>query len=175
MLKRLKSREKLAVAGGATLLFLFLIYQFVILPVQDRSELLERLIPGKERDLQEIIRLKNEYEDLKKRGSKKASNISKKGGGAVTLSYLEDLAKKAGLKSSIQYMKPLGKVTSGNYLQNSMEIKFAKIYVDGLVGFLYDVENSKRPLKIMELNILTNKRDPSYIDVKIQIASFELI
>jgi len=67
----------------------------------------------------------------------------------------------------------LGKVKSGDYVQHSIEIKLSKIPLEGLVRLVYDIENSERDLRITELEILTNKRDSSYIDVKIQITSFE--
>jgi len=174
-MKTLNRREKIIVMSGAPLLVVFLIYQFVVSPVADRMKLLDRIIPKKELELKEIINLKNEYKALKISNGQKDKRIKKKGKGTVTLSYLEDLAKNAGLKNNIKHMKPLGKVESGNYMQNSIEIKLSKIPMERLVKFMFDIKNSKRTLKIMELNILTNKKDSSYLDVKIQIASFELI
>ena len=172
-MKRLKDREKIMIVCGVTLLGLLLVYRFVLLPMGDRMELLDGLLPKKEKELQEIIHLKNTYEALKLGGSQRVQRIKGGGEGAVTLSYLEDLAKNADVKNNIQHMKPLGKVKSGDYVQHSIELKLSKIPMEGLVRLLYDIENSERDLRITELNILTNKRDSSYIDVKIQITSFE--
>ena len=161
------------IAGGLALLVLLLIHRFVILPAGERLELLEDVLPKKESELQEILRLKSEYEILQSGSSQRVKRIEGEGEGAVTLSFLEDLAKNANLQKKIQHMKPLGKVKSGNYVQNSIEIKLSKIDMEGLVKLLYDIENSNRDLQITELDITTNKRDVSSVDVKIQITSFE--
>jgi hypothetical protein len=173
-MKGLKGREKIVVIGGILLLVLFLFYQFVISPAKDRLTLLDRLIPQKESELKEVIYLKNEYEYLKKSNLKKGKE-AKEEKGVVTLSYLEGLAGKAGLKSNIKYMKPLGESKSGRYLQNSIDIKLANVPLVKLVNFLYEIENSARALRIVGLSILTNKRDPSILDIAIQITSFETI
>ena len=171
-MKNLKRREKIIVVSGVTLLTFFLIFQFVVSPVQDRTELLERIIPKKEQELGEIMRMKNEYDALKRSGSQKVKMVGE-GKGTVTLSYLEGLAEKAGLKKSIRHMKPLGKFKGEGYVENSMEIKLSQIPIDHLVRFLYDIEYSKRPVRITELDIWINKKDMSTLDAKIQIASFE--
>lgn len=175
MTTRLKRREKIVVVGGIALLIFFLVYQFVILPIENRVELLERIIPKKEKELHETVSLKNEYETLGSGGNQKIKKTERKGKSTVTLSYLEDLAQRAGLKDNIQYMKPLSKSKSGRYLQNSMEIKLLKVPAEGLTRFLYDIEKSDRPLSVTELDIRTNKRDSSYLDVRVQITSFELV
>jgi len=54
-----------------------------------------------------------------------------------------------------------------------MEIKLSRIPIESLVRFLYDIENSKKPVKVRELDILINKRDFTTLDAKIQIVSFE--
>ncbi len=171
-MKRLNRREKIMVASGAALLAFFFVFQFVVSPVLDRLDLLDRIIPKKEQELAEIIQLKNEYDALKRSGRQTARRVGK-GEGTVTLSYLESLAEKAGLKKNIRYMKPLGKSKGEGYLENSMEIKLSRIPIEQLVRFLYDIENSKKPVKVTELDILINKRDVSTLDAKIQIASFE--
>ena len=171
-MKSLNRREKLLIVSGIALLTLFCMYQFVISDARDRSKLLERIIPEKEQELEEILQLKKEYDALKRRGSQK-TKIMGEGKGAVTLSYLESLAEKSGLKKNIRHMKPLGKSKGEGYVENSMEIKLSRIPVEHLVRFLYDIENSKRSVKITELDILINKKDFSTLDAKIQIVSFE--
>lgn len=168
-MNRLNKRERIIVAVGVTFVTFFLVYQFVVSPSRDRLGLLERVMPRKEKELSEIIRLKNEYDVLKRSGSQKAN----RGKGPVTLSYLEDLAEKAGLKKNIRHMKPLGKFEGEGYVEHTMEIRLSKIRMEQLVGFVYDIENTKRSVKIRELSIVTNKKDLSTLDVKIEIASFE--
>ena len=173
-MKRLKDREKIAVICAVALLVLFLFHQFVFSRVKDRLALLDRIIPQKEIELKEILDLKAEYEYLKKSNLKKGKETDKDQG-VVTLSYLEGLADKAGLKSNIKYMKPLGESKSGRYLQNSIDIELANVPLGKLVNFLYEIENSPRALKIVELSIITNRRDPSILDIAIQITSFETV
>ncbi|MFH1626179.1 MAG: type II secretion system protein GspM [Pseudomonadota bacterium] len=173
-MKRLKSRERIVVAGGLTLLILFFVYHFAISPARDRLKLLERLAPAKERELEQIIHLKEEYEDLKLKENQSARGIGKEGKSTVTLSYLEGLAERSGLKNNIEYMKPLGESRSGRYLRNSVEIKLSNVSMGQLSRFLYDIEGGERPLNVTALDILTNRRDSSYVDAKVQITSFAL-
>ncbi|MDY6855353.1 MAG: hypothetical protein SWO11_11715 [Thermodesulfobacteriota bacterium] len=173
-MKSIKDREKIAIICAVVLLAIFLFHQFVFSRMKDRLALLVRVIPQKEIELKEIFDLKAEYEYLKKSNLKKGKETNTDQG-VVTLSYLEGLADKAGLKSNIKYMKPLGESKSGRYLQNSIDIELANVPLGKLVNFLYEIENSPRALKIVELNITTNRRDSSILDIAIQITSFETV
>src|SRR4030042_2335573 len=103
-IKNLSQREKLIVGGAALFVVCLLVYFLLILPTHERSKLLSRLIAQKERDLQELVVVRDEYQQLKSAEEDIVRRISAAGPGVSPLTQLEQLAQGSGVGERLGQM-----------------------------------------------------------------------
>ena len=76
-------------------------------------------------------------------------------------SRLEELAGQTGIRSKIQYMKPIVSTPSDAYEEESVEIKMEGITLEQFIQYLYQIENSPQFMKIKRLHIKPINESPN--------------
>jgi type II secretory pathway component PulM len=168
---RINPREKKVLVAGGCVVAALLVYLLVISPYMSAMERLDKRISRKAEELEEVSALQKEYFRLRER-TKILEDVARSTPGFSLLSFLENLATRNKIKKQIAYMKPL--VTPGNerYRESSVEMKLEGINLKQLVDYLYQVEQSRQPIRIKRLNIAKKKKD-AYLDVTLQASTFE--
>jgi len=174
-IKNLSQREKAIVGGAALVAACLLGYFLVISPAQERSKLLSRLITQKEREFQELLVVRDEYQRLKAAEDEIVRRISAGGGSISPLSQLEQLALKSGLREQLDQMKPLPSIATPRYTITTVQLNFRGAGLPEVIAYLYEVENAPMPFLIKRLKIKPTARAAGRLDLTLEILTFSVL
>lgn len=159
--EKLTKREKMYLLAGGVFAVLFIFVVFVFLPLGRLNAKMEKNIDVKQRQLKKVYELSTRIKAIE--GVNARSHSAR--GNFTVFGYLEDLAEKQNIKDRIEYMKP---VAAGGNEPEAVEIRIKGVYEEGLIGFLYGIDNSPTPLKVKRFNLRKSEKDKN-IDVTFQV------
>lgn len=175
MKAKLNKREKYAVSAGAAFLCLFVLIKFVVFPMMDKQDRLQRMIDVKTKTIADMQALKSEYDEIVAYVNASKSRIDRRPKGFTLFSFLEEVAGETGLKNKIKYMKPSSTSQKGGSLKLSMvEMKVEAINLKQLTDFLYRVETSANTVFIKRIAISKADKPQGTVDVVLQVETYEI-
>lgn len=172
---RLSTRERWMLGGGGLVASFLIIFFFFVDPTLQRMVQLDSLIPRKERDLSELIRLKEAFQ-----GVSKEIDVIEQGLPAESsfspLSFLEEHAAKNQIKGNIAFIRPLApQEHKSKYRELPVEVKVEKVTLAQIIPFLTALENSNNRLRIKRLSMKTRFSNPDLMDVTFLVLSYEKV
>jgi general secretion pathway protein M len=170
---RLSSREIIAVAVSATLVVVTLFWTWVVDPMVNHLDQLDRQLLYKQDQQEKVIALSKEYSILKERIASTESRLKRSKNFSI-LSHLEGLARKMNVKKRIVQMKPKPGQNTRFYKESIVEISMEKVALPTLVRYLYNVENSPELLRVRELKIKPRFDNADLMDARFEISAYEL-
>jgi len=170
----LDAREKGVLVGGALFVLCFLILQFVILPFLDARTNLETSIERKRKELVKIKQLQKEYRTLRVQEGGIRVKISQRSPGFTLFTFLDKQATKAQVKKEIKYMKPSVQEGDNSLDESMVEMKLQRITLQSLVTFIQLIESEEKVVSIRRISIQESGNEQGYLDVILQIISFEI-
>lgn len=150
---RLSSREKIVGGSLGAVFILFLLYQFLIAPPVRTLRTLREKIPRKEKDLQELVKLSEEYRRLSQFFENKGAEFKPSSENASLLTLLEELATQVGIRRNLVSILPVTKSTPSGYREVSVEAKVEGITLEQLTQYLYRIEKASPGLTVRRLQI----------------------
>jgi len=170
----LDQREKRVLLGGGIFLLCFFVLQLVILPLWEVRSSLQTSIEHKSRELEKIEQLKSEYQQLKLQEGGIEARIADRPPGFTLFTFLDKQATKAQVKKQIKYMKPSTEEGDGNLQESMVEMKLQKITLKSLISYIRLVESEENVVSIRRISIQQSGNEQGYLDVILQITTFEL-
>lgn len=172
--QRLNRREQVVVYIGGVILLVFILVQFMIVPLFKQHHQLERMVARKAVELNEIHKLRQEYDVLKGAANRSTRHFSRREKGFTLFSFLDTLAGTAGVKDKISYMKPSSiKQPDSPYKKSQVEMKLDQITMDQLTRVLHGIETSKNMVVVKRLSISRKGKTQGTISVVIQAETLE--
>jgi hypothetical protein len=145
---RLRTREKVLLALGASLLGLALHYFLLLSPALSRSKVMEGRIVKSQRDLNDMEALRKRWMSLQAIRSEASRRLSAGERGFSLLTFLEDVCREIGIESRIQYLKPsLSQEAEGAKPSEGIEISLEGINTAELVRLLHRIDHSGQLLE----------------------------
>jgi len=170
---KLAKREKYLVSAATCCVALFLLLQFVVFPFFENKKRISKGIKAKEIGLQEIMKLRAEYQTFQNASQGINQALSRREKGFTLFSFLEEAAGKAQIKTHIKYMRPSTSPGMGLYKESMVEMKLEGVTLEQLVGYLYNIESPNNLVNIKRISIGENKRQKGYLDAIIQVLTFQ--
>jgi general secretion pathway protein M len=172
--KKLTRRERYAVYAAGIAVLVFLLLQFIAFPLVENRKRLEKSLAIKTKTLQEMQRLKSEYEALNGQSAFSGIDFSQREKGFTLFSFLDKLSGQAGIKDHITYMKPsdTGGET-GEYKLSQVELKIKALNLKQLATYLYMIETSKNRVFVKRLSLTQSSNPDGFIDVVLQVETYE--
>lgn len=170
---RLARREKYLVLGAACFVVIFLVLQFAIFPFFEQRRRIQRGLKSKQDSLQEIMRLRSEFQAYRKSSVGMQQNLTRRKAGFTLFSFLEDAAGKADVKANIKYMKPSVSSSTGPHKESTVDMKLEAITLQQLVDYLYRIESPDYLVAIKRISISETKKEKGYLDAIVQVLTFE--
>ena len=170
---KLAKREKYLVSFAACAIGMFLLLQFLIFPFFEERKRIQRGIRAREEGLEEIVRLRAEYQVYKKGFQGIKQILARREKGFTLFSFLEKTAGEAELKGHIKYMKPSSSQGTGPHKESMVEMKLEGITLNQLVGYLYRIESPENIISIKRISIKENKKESGYLDTILQVLTFK--
>lgn len=172
---KLNKREQIAVSLAAVVVASFLIFQFVIVPYQEKKERLARSLESKSEALREMKALKAQYEAMTEKARMSRMKFGRRERGFQLFTFLDQLASETGVKDHIAYMKP-SKVKDDDipYTISLVEMKIQDITMKQLAPYLHKVETSENVVFIRRMSITRTGKDEGLIDAVLQVETYEV-
>lgn len=171
---KLNSREKYAVIGAMLCIFFFLVMQILIFPLLDKRERLTRVIQENTNALKEMQAMKADFDEFQKQAHAAKAMFAKRDKAFSLFSFLDRLIGDVGIKENVKYMKPSTSVQKETKLKiTTVELKIQAITMEQLTRYLHGVEHTKNNLHIKRLSIAETGKPEGYVDVVMQVETFE--
>jgi len=171
-LAKISTREKVFLVAGGLVSAFILLFVFLISPIRERSDNLSRLIPQKEKELEEFKRLEEEYFFLSGQMKQIEARLPQKNQFSP-LSYLEEIAKKNDVRKNIAYIRSVPAIAQKPYQEIPVEVKVENIPLTRIVPLIDAIENAPYFLRIKRLNMRTRLSDPKNLDITFVVSSYE--
>ena len=175
MAMRLNNREKRAVSFMTLCIGLFIFVQWVVFPLFDKKERLDRAIQVRTEALAGLMQLQSEYKSLVRQAEMARQRAEKREKGFTLFSFLDRLAGQAGIKDQIAYMKP-STLTSknGGYKTAQVEMKIQAVTMNRLVPYLQLLESSPNDVTIRRLSIVKTDKPEGFVNAVLQVEAMEI-
>ena len=171
----LSRRDHAALAVGAVALLLFVLLQFVLFPLLDRRQRLEKGIAVREQALVEMRQMQERFRKLHRQNSSLGRKLARRDRNFSLFSFLEQKASATGIKQNIAYMKPSSVQGDGAVRQTTVEMKFKAISLKQLVSFLEQIEAPDKLVAVRRISIQENKKETATLDVILQVISIDQV
>lgn len=169
---QLAKREKYLITLAIIVIVLALVIQLAIMPFVDRRERYRNNVTGKQRGLQEMMALRQEYLSLQQDSAVLAKRLASRSQSFTLFSFLEKAAGEAGVKDNIKYMKPSASTGRGPFKESLVEMKLERITLGQMVGYLKLIEAPDQLVSIKRISIQSNKKETQYLDAILQVLTF---
>jgi len=168
LIERLSPRERLLV-GGAAVVTVLLLAWLLVSTLADRRQALQAQIAAAERDLAEVITMRNRY--LRLRADNEAAQRTLTGGGAdfSLFSHLESVGREVVGREHIASMNPSTRGISDDLQEEDVEMRLSGVSLRHLTALLYRVEKSDLPLLVSRLQLKKRYDAPSLFDATVLI------
>ena len=176
LISRLSGRERKFLTGGLIFLSALLLYgvSLAYLSFTERLDLKERLTHQKEKDLTEIVAIKEDYINLRNKVAEIDSKLKGRKEFSL-LSFLGGLANSKNIRTNIAYMKPQTLPLSDEYRESIVELKIDNIMLNQVIEVISAIENSPNLIRIKRLQMKTRFSDPANMDVVLLVSTLEKI
>ena len=174
-LNKLNKREKYAVFGTAGVIVLFLLVQFVIVPLFNTRTQLQTTLKAKMIVLEKMRQLQAEVGELESGAKISEARFAQREKGFTLFSFLDRLAGEAGIKDRVSYMKPSKKAgKNSRFWLSQVEMKLDGITLEQLTKYLYGIESSRNMVNIKKISISKKDNQQGLLSAVLQVETVEV-
>ncbi len=170
-LPQISPRERLALIVCGLVVLATVIFLGVVLPYRNAMTRLDGKIASRQKQVQQIQELRQEYLLLQQQLSKAEGRLDKARNFSL-FSFVEATAARVASKENLVYMRPQTGSAQEGFREESVEIKLEKLHLDQLVRFLYSFESADAALQVKSLRIRTRFDDHSQLDAVMTVSMF---
>ena len=172
---KITKRERYAIWIASGVMLLFLLSQFVVVPIMNKRERLIRGLQAQSQAYQDMLVLKGQYEAIQKTADEAQKNMAKRKKGFTLFSFLDQLAGETGLKDNIAYMKPsVSAQENSPYRTALVETKLQAVTLEALTRYIYRIETSENIVRLKGLSITKTGKQVGYVDAVLLVETVEL-
>jgi general secretion pathway protein M len=169
--RRFSWREQLVLGWGAVIILGLLLYMIVVDPLLERMAMLDRLIPQKQRELEQLNRMRVEYGRLKGRVD---ADVRSLGTDFSLSTFVEKTVLERVGKPHLAGIKPQPELPFENYQEVAVEVRLEKVQLGQIVSFLSGLEQAPQRLRVKRLEIKSRFNEPDLLDSAITVAVYQL-
>jgi hypothetical protein len=164
----LSGREQIVVLLGASAVAIFLLFELVFMPTQDKLNRLQGSTKSRERELIELKSMVSQYRQME---SQKPNSGDSRGEPFSLFSVLEKFATESGLMDKIEYMRPGSMQLDPARDEKWVEIKLGKVTLKEFTDYLAKIQSFSRGVYIKRLSA---RKDGEYLSLILQPAMVEM-
>ena len=165
---RLAPRER-TLLQVAIALSIGVVLWLLVAGVGDAKAELRTRIGSKERQLEEIHRLRAEYLRLERLAAS-ATDTTVPDSFSL-FSFLDGAGKNAVTREKVLALSPSSRAVGDRLVEQSVEMKLAGVSLQQLVDLLHQIENARAPLSILRLQMKKQASDPYAFDITLVVSS----
>ena len=169
---QLAKREKYLISLAVVIIVVALVIQLAIMPFVEKKERYNNNVIANQKNLQEMVNLRQEYLALQQDSDILAQRLAKRPKNFTLFSFLEKAAGDAGVKENIKYMKPSASTGKGPFKESLVEMKLERVTLGQMAGYLKLIESPEKLVSIKRISIQSNKKETQYLDAILQVLTF---
>ncbi len=172
-LSRLSLRERILLLIMSFIIFLFLIYQFIFVPLIKKREILinrEKVLLSEYNKLRDIAEDYVYYRDYYNIMKKKLLGKRNKS----VLTYIEDMATSKNIRDNIDYIRPGEIKVNENIIKSYVEVKLDAVDVEELVRFLDSIEKNRPGILVDYIRVKPFFKDRSKVDCIVKLVDIDV-
>ncbi|MBI3621915.1 MAG: type II secretion system protein M [Nitrospirae bacterium] len=171
MWRRLSWREQLVLGWGAVIVAGLLVYMLGIDPLLQQMAMLDRLIPQKQKELEQLARLQEEYGRL--RGEVDRAVGSQAADFSLSTFVEKTVLEKVG-KPHLAGIKPQPESSFERYQELAVEVRLEQVTLGQITAFLSGLEQPTERLRTKRLEIKSRFNEPDLLDAAITVAVYQM-
>jgi len=169
---RLTQREILLAAAMGVFAVVWMVFSFGVSPLLERLETLNRVIPEKENELEQIRVKSEKYAALHNDIESLRTRIASQNETFELLPVVESLVKECGLIQCKMSQQTLEVGT--DYIETVVKVDVERVTLRQLYDFLMKLQSSQVLANIKTLQMTKNPADASMLDSLIEISNLKL-
>lgn len=174
-MQALTQRDKIVLAMGGVAVLLFVLVQFVVMPLMDRRERLRRNIDAKRQAIAEMAELKQRFQRIQAQAEGITHRFAVRPADFSLFAFLDRSAADAKVKDHIAYMKPSESADTGQFRESMVEMKLQEVGIGQLVNFLDRIESPEMIVLIKRVSIQENKKEADTLDAIMQVVTLDAL
>lgn len=169
----LAARERVIVAGGGLLAALALAFVFVVDPLLERREVLDRQIARLQRALGELAGVGADYATARAKLGRIEKRLDEGRGKFSLLPYLEEAAAGAEVRDRIVSMQPQPTQPAQGYRETAVELRLEAVSLPRLMALLVALESSPYLIQVKRLQIKPRFDAPEQLEATLLVSTYE--
>lgn len=170
---RLTHRELRLITSLMVFVIAWTLFVLGIKPALERIETLNRVIPEKQNELEQLNIKTGEYTTLYGRLRDLHAKIDLQEKTFELLPFVESLVQECGLTKNVVTMKQMVSQLETNYNETIVEIKMENLTLRQLVDFLWKIQSSDVLARTERLYIKKNLTDTNLLDSVVEIRNLK--
>ncbi len=170
---RLTHRERWLTVGLLVFTAVWVLFVFSIRPAIERIETLNRVIPEKQRELDELRAKSTQYLALRAKLDDIERKVASEEGEFEVLTFLESITTELGFVGKVATMKQEILQLDSNHCEVSVETKLENLTLKQLIEFLLKTKSSEHFLWIKSFYTRKSTTNPNLLDTVIQISALK--
>lgn len=169
--RRFSWREQLVLGWGAVIAAGLLIYMFAVDPLVQKMAMLDRLIPQKQRELEQLARLQEEYGRLRRQVDRAVPSLTDDF--SLSTFVEKTVLEKVG-KPHLAGIKPQPEQSFENYQEVAVEVRLEQVTLGQVTAFLTGLEEAPQRLRTKRLEIKSRFNEPDLLDAALTVAVYQM-
>ncbi len=163
---KLSKRDKNALIICMAFLLIFLLVEFIFLPVVAKRKNIKKDIQINKLNLAKMIEMQQKYNSFNTNIEGRKDQIKKRGKRFSLFSYLDSTAETCGVKKNVAYIKPsFQDLKNSDYKKAFVKVRLESISLKECVAFLNKIESLENIVNINSFSISTTGKDKKMLDV----------
>jgi general secretion pathway protein M len=171
---RLSQREQRMIGWGAVAAIGIVLYVAAVDPLLQRMDVLDRLIPKKRQELEQLARLREEYDRLNRRVAVVDRQVESASPDFSLLAFVEATVLERVGRGYLAGIRPQPGLPFEGYEETVVEVRLEKVSLGQVVAFLSGLEASPRRLRVKGVEVKGRFKAEEQLDAKIDVAAYQL-
>lgn len=170
--QHMSPRERAIVLLGGVVVVLSLLFVIVVDPLAARLDRLERQAVRKQKDIQELIRLGQEYQSMRERLTQAEGRMPSPESRFSLMTFMEGAATAARVRERITGMQPQVQSLAQGYQETAVDLRLEGVQLPELLALLMAIEQAPHDLQVRRLQIRPKFDNPVNLDATVRVLSY---
>ena len=170
--QHLSPRERTILLVGGILVGLSLLFVLAVDPLLAKLDRLERQAVRKQKDIQELALLSQEYAAKQARLALAESRMPPADSQFSLLTFMEEAAENAHVRDRIAGMQPQVQSLTQGYQETAVDLRLEGVQLPDLLALLVAIDQAPYDLHVRHLQIRPKFDNPVNLDATVRILSY---
>ncbi|MBI3355662.1 MAG: type II secretion system protein M [Nitrospirae bacterium] len=170
--QQMSQRERSIVLVGGIVVGLSLLFVLVVDPLMAKLDRLERQAVRKQKDINELAQLTQQYATKLNRLTKAENRMPPPDSQFSLLTFMEEAATKAGVRDWITGMQPQVQSLSQGYQETAVDLRLEGVQLPELLALLVAIDQAPYDLQVRHLQIRPKFDNPIYLNTTVRVLSY---